>query len=189
MLTFTFSFGLDGCRTVARLDPGIVASPEEGGRVVLGKHGRLSNLAVLPFLPSAAPSLETRSDGQLTILEAYPVETSGSASTTGTVLTLGMPRAPDGPLFMVRFMLGGTVEPARRGRVVPRAGDPSLLGMATIISGSTRWPWTWHSDSVWTLTPGDRLTAIGQQGSWEIYQNGDTLAMRVDYSLGNQTKE
>lgn len=178
MITYTFTLRQEGGIPVPSLDPGILANPDDGGRVILGKHGRLSNLAVLPFWKTNPPLYETRPDGLLTVMDAYPIEPKDSE-----YLMLARAKEPEGPLSMIRFSLGAWADPECRGVVVPRSGEPSVLGMAMVSAGGWRWPWQWRSDSVWILSPSDTLAVISGNHTWEVSLLKGLPKFRKDNSI------
>lgn len=136
-----------------KLEPGIKAEAgPDGGSVVLGRHGRLSNLAVLPFFRDNPPVVEMTGHG-CTVLDAYPVDTLIDGH---CVMTLAKPNVATPSMCMIRFEFGGTRPAAYRGKAIPKAGAPTLVGMATCTDNGRNW-WGWESDSVWTMCPLDRM--------------------------------
>lgn len=178
MITYTFTLRQEGGMLTPSLDPGILANPDDGGRVILGKHGRLSNLAVLPFWKTNPPLYETRPDGLLTVLDAYPIEPRDSEH-----LLLTRSKEPEGPMVMIRFSLGAWADPECRGVVIPRSGEPSVLGMAMVSAGGWRWPWQWRSDSIWMLSSSDTMSVVSGSLAWEVSLSKGLPKVRRDKSI------
>lgn len=175
MITYTFSLLQEGAALTPLLLPGIVGTPEQ---IILGKHGRLSNKAVLPFWNTNPPVFESRPDGLVTVMDAYPIEPKGS-----DCIMLTSAKRPEGPLVMIRFMLGATVPAECRGVVISREGDPYVIGMAMVSAGGSRWPWQWRSDSLWTLSPADVVSVVAGNFAWAIRLSDGVPVVREDKSI------